>query len=169
MTVCNNPDCKVETSNPKFCSRACAAVITNSTRKRSKKPRYCKHCGIEVVGRVTTCDSCNPKKRDWSLVTLEDLQVYAYQISSRVRELARTWYNGPNECFICGYNIHVEICHIKPIKEFTMDSLILEVNSPNNLVALCPNHHWEVDNGHYPLALLMRRKGSWTHAGSTPA
>ena len=55
--------------------------------------------------------------------------------------------NGPDECAECGYDKHYEICHILPINSFTEDSNISEVNDFDNLVALCPNCHWEFDNG----------------------
>lgn len=51
------------------------------------------------------------------------------------------------KCIICGYDKHIEIAHIKSISSFSDDSLISEINDINNLVALCPNHHWEFDNG----------------------
>ena len=50
-------------------------------------------------------------------------------------------------CKICGYNKYVEVCHIKAIAEFEPLALIREVNSLSNLAYLCPNHHWELDNG----------------------
>ena len=50
-------------------------------------------------------------------------------------------------CAICGYDKHYEIAHIKPVSDFEDDALITEINSIDNLIALCPNHHWEVDNG----------------------
>lgn len=46
-----------------------------------------------------------------------------------------------------GYDKHIEIAHIKAVSDFSDDSLISEINDKNNLVALCPNHHWEFDNG----------------------
>ena len=52
----------------------------------------------------------------------------------------------PKVCAICGYSKHIEICHIKDIAEFSLNTPIAEINSPNNLVALCPNHHWEFDH-----------------------
>lgn len=51
------------------------------------------------------------------------------------------------KCAICGYDKHIEIAHIKAVSEFSDTSLISEINNINNLIALCPNHHWEYDNG----------------------
>lgn len=50
-------------------------------------------------------------------------------------------------CKVCGYTNYVEVCHIKSIADFSSESLIKEVNDINNLTYLCPNHHWELDNG----------------------
>ena len=69
---------------------------------------------------------------------------------SSIRKLADAEFKKSNksqECVICGYNKHIEIAHIKAVSEFSDDTLIYEINDINNLVALCPNHHWEFDNG----------------------
>ena len=53
----------------------------------------------------------------------------------------------PYKGAICGYDKHVEIAHIKAVSDFDDSSLISEINHPDNLIGLCPNHHWEYDNG----------------------
>lgn len=54
-------------------------------------------------------------------------------------------------CKLCGYSLHVELCHVKAIhrcfKE-TPHMLVKEVNSRANVIPLCRNCHWELDNGH---------------------
>lgn len=52
----------------------------------------------------------------------------------------------PKICSVCGYDKHVEICHIKPVSSYNVET-ILEINDISNLIALCPNHHWEFDKG----------------------
>ena len=67
-----------------------------------------------------------------------------------IRKLADSIFkksNKPRECAVCGYSKHIEIAHIKGVSEFSDDSLVSEINDINNLVALCPNHHWEFDSG----------------------
>lgn len=54
-------------------------------------------------------------------------------------------------CQNCGYDKHTEVCHIKDISTFSEDTLISVVNSPDNLVRLCPNCHWEFDHGRLEL------------------
>jgi len=52
----------------------------------------------------------------------------------------------PYSCLICGYTNHTEVCHIREVSGFSDESFIGEINDINNLMALCPNHHWEFDN-----------------------
>ena len=56
-------------------------------------------------------------------------------------------YNSSNACALCGYDKHIEIAHIKAVSEFEDSSLVREINAIDNLIPLCPNHHWEFDNG----------------------
>jgi hypothetical protein len=43
-------------------------------------------------------------------------------------------------CVICGYATHVEAAHLTPKHQLSDDRV-------ENGVPLCPNHHWELDNG----------------------
>lgn len=52
-----------------------------------------------------------------------------------------------HKCAICGYDKYIEVAHIKPVSEFENSATIREINSITNLIGLCPNHHWEYDNG----------------------
>lgn len=52
----------------------------------------------------------------------------------------------PKYCIVCGYDKHYEVAHIKAVSSFDDRVLIDEINTSNNLIALCPNHHWEYDN-----------------------
>lgn len=54
----------------------------------------------------------------------------------------------PRCCAVCGYSLHIEVAHIKPVSEFPDDTPIQLINEPSNLIALCPTHHWEFDNGY---------------------
>ena len=37
-------------------------------------------------------------------------------------------------CESCGWKEHVEVCHKKPIKDFSDDALISEINADDNLI-----------------------------------
>lgn len=70
--------------------------------------------------------------------------------NSCIRKHARRIYalgNGAKECKVCGYNNHIQVCHIDQVCDFSDETTIAEINALSNLVALCPNHHWELDHG----------------------
>jgi len=50
------------------------------------------------------------------------------------------------KCFLCEYDKHFDVCHIKDVSEFDNSSLISEINDISNLIGLCKNHHWEFDH-----------------------
>ena len=143
--------CGKNTNNPKFCSRSCSAKTTNKIPKRHRQINYCKSCGKETgFFRRKFCSSCNPMNKDWSTITYsEATSKRKYQKNSRIRNLARRIYKSsdkPQCCMICGYNKHFEVCHIKSISSFPNTATISEINHIDNLIALCPNHHWELDH-----------------------
>lgn len=49
-------------------------------------------------------------------------------------------------CAVCSYDRHVEVAHVIAIAAFRGRDLVVNINTLSNLVALCPNHHWEHDN-----------------------
>ena len=54
--------------------------------------------------------------------------------------------DGNYACCICNYNKHVQIAHVRAVASFKDTDLISEINHIDNLIPLCPNHHWEFDN-----------------------
>lgn len=57
------------------------------------------------------------------------------------------YFNPEPKCVKCGYSIHVDVAHVKSVSSFDNSVTIREINSIDNLIGLCPNHHWEYDNG----------------------
>lgn len=149
MTNCFN--CGKETNNPKFCSKSCSAIISNKIPKRKKKLKICIICGIEVSNQRKYCDEHNPQKVNWSKITIQDTTNTSSFNANRYRKIrdnSRSKYlksDKPKHCINCGYDKHFDVCHIKDIKDFDKDTPIAIVNDLNNLVALCPNCHWEFD------------------------
>jgi hypothetical protein len=138
MNQCIN--CNSETVNSKFCSSSCAASHNNKIKpKRKRKLWFCKLCGKEVKSRTSYCiPECQPWFRDWSKVTLRDMRNRrAHQAHSAIRDNSRRVYSGPFSCYICGYDKHVDICHIRGINSFSPEAKISEINSLDNLLALC--------------------------------
>ena len=140
-----------------FCSRACGALYASSkvdyiNRKHKEKTKKCKKCGELILKRQTYCHSCvtkgynneHLKNRTIDQITYKDKGSNRYAV---IRDQAKRITNKRTQvCCKCGYNKHVETCHIKDIGEFSKDSKLEEVNNPSNLILLCPNCHWEFDH-----------------------
>lgn len=151
------PQCNEETSNPKFCSTKCSALFHNP-----KKEYFCCGCKILLsIGWINSnkyCSNCrinssiNKNFRDWSQVSIEEhfKNLPNFQANSRIRNLARALFRKLKPdvkcCQHCSYSKHIEICHKKGISTFDRQTPISVVNDISNLIALCPNCHWEFDN-----------------------
>lgn len=146
MKLCNH--CGRPTENPKYCSRSCSAKESNKIPKRKLGGTKCKDCGIPIKAGYTYCFKCfKPGLGDMAL----EEAMYTKHHKSSAWALVRTRARAATKhldrsCMFCGYSKHVEVCHIKPIKDFPMTALISEVNSLDNLLLLCPNCHWEFDH-----------------------
>lgn len=122
-----------------FCNRSCSALYNNF--KRRKKPRK------EKIKKVK-----QEKYFNFSERTKGELFGKCKWQSARtmIRSHASYIYKKheqKEECEICKYNKHFEICHIKAVSRFDEHAKMKEINSIDNLIGLCPNHHWEFDNG----------------------
>lgn len=152
-----------DTRKRKYCSRSCAAITTNKERKRDKSPRKCKRCGkiIPEGLRLRACKDCHQREKikGYKLEEHRD-RCKGYQSSrSSIQNHARHIYLGSKRqrvCFVCGYDRHVEICHVRAIAKFSGATKIEAVNAIENLVTLCPNHHWELDHGLIELEKLVQ-------------
>lgn len=75
----------------------------------------------------------------------------------------------PRVCFFCGYSRFTEVAHRKAVKDFSMEDLISEINHPDNLVALCPNHHKEADSGQIDLLAVDELEKEFGLRGFMPS
>jgi hypothetical protein len=149
----------------KYCSKECSdaakinRTVASIPKVRKGEAKYCPKCSKnEIFNKETSCLECkfearfgNTAKDDYSTVTLQNLRdrYSVQQYHAKVRGHSRSVFKmnrGEMKCSECGYDKHVDIAHIKDIKEFSMNTIVAEVNSMSNLVALCKNHHWEFDN-----------------------
>lgn len=127
-----------------FCNHACAASFTNKIRKRKKKEKI-------IIAKIIP-----PRFANFILKTKKDLFASNKWQSARTRIRVHAAYvyrqsKKSRLCHECGYDKYFEICHIKAVKDFPPEATIEEINHPDNLIGLCPNHHWEFDNGILPL------------------
>ncbi len=144
-----------EVRKKRFCNLVCSN--RNSARLRERAPidpKNCDECGIKVRSKSRMCRSCNARsKSTTSTLTRGDLMKRrgSYQSArSSIRRLAVKVFcssGKPRKCHKCGYDTYYEVCHIKAVKDFPLTALISDINHIDNLVALCPTHHWEFDNG----------------------
>lgn len=149
--------CGKLTGNPQFCDSQCSGfylaeyISKPRQQQQPRKIRCCKYCGKVVQGRKEACLDCNPNHVDWTKRTLAEARdMEKYQVHAAIRNRARRIYrneNKPESCANCGYDKKIHVCHIRAINDFPDDASIAEINSPDNLIALCPNCHWEFDNG----------------------
>jgi hypothetical protein len=157
-----------------FCNHSCAAKY--NLRNREYKPRVteCERCGKNVtlkkgaVYKRKYCDTCLPvvvgektsnrfpnarvRKRDIPNLTKDELLKLAgnpYKFKLYVTWHAKKVYSKayPNRsrCLLCEFE-HMQVCHIKDVANFDGNILIRVINSLSNLIGLCPNHHWALDN-----------------------
>lgn len=158
MNLCVN--CQTETMNPKFCSRSCAASINNKLYPKRPKESFCKSCNIPVCSGTSRCKPCHKIWQDNRSIERYDKETLKSMRGSGnankgsrypiIRQLSRKKYLAsglPLVCKICNYDFHVDIAHIKEIKSFDEDTILGIINHIDNLVALCKNHHWELDHG----------------------
>lgn len=147
--------CGKPTNNPKFCSRSCAAITNNRYAPKRELQGNCRTCHAKIRKKVSYCKECwQDRQVNWSETTMGELKGSDNaNFGGRyphLRALSRKWYianSRPLICGICGYDKHVDICHIKDAKAFPESTKVSEVNAQSNLIALCKNHHWEFDNG----------------------
>ena len=132
-----------------YCGHSCAAKKNNLSShfpKRQPKVKICT-CGIEYTGPKKICDECTRRRQNQRQETL-DARI---KKNTRTQAIAKDARNSVKSrvmiCQRCGYDKHVDCCHIKAIKDFSDDTLVSDINKPSNLIMLCRNCHWEFDRG----------------------
>jgi hypothetical protein len=140
-------ECEIKKTKNNFCSKSCAAKINNKLIPKRTVEGKCQKCQKPIPASRKNCKDCF-KQVNATLGEIADFngkQASTYaKIRHRARDIGKKL--GWNKCVHCGYDKHIEIAHIKPINQFTKDTLISTINHPNNLIPLCPNCHWEFDN-----------------------
>jgi len=113
----------------------------------------CSKCNVlfNKKGKIKRCPRCvefsilNLTKKDFF-----DKRKNWQSAASSIRRSARNIFARSGKelkCYVCNYDKHVEISHRKSVSDFDGETLLIEINDISNLIALCPNHHWEYDNG----------------------
>jgi hypothetical protein len=122
-----------ETRRKNFCNHSCSANYYN--RLKPKKEKIVTQPKLKLLETITKGELRN--------------RYPAYQSyrSAIQRDARKRCSHMEFKCKICGYSTHVDVCHIVDVSAFPDSAPIIEINSLDNLVLLCKNHHWEFDNG----------------------
>jgi hypothetical protein len=145
------------------------------TRKRGPNlpKRYCTQCNKEISrdpsrNKSGICIDCThnstkektkntPIKKYRETSSVKDK--HPSWAHAHVRAFCRSWNKSLTKqpCQNCGYDKHIELCHIKPVSSYPDEALIKEVNDPSNLLVLCRNCHWEFDHELISLKEIPKR------------
>ena len=139
----------------KFCSRSCSAKLNNNRypKRTSTKILICK-CGSKKDPKAETCQKCFSYDRHLGQLERTKADATSKGASrtkfAQIRDIAHKVLHlekREKACKVCKFDVIVEVCHIKSIASFPDHTLVKEINSPDNLVYLCPNHHAMLDKG----------------------
>jgi hypothetical protein len=155
----------------KYCNHSCYSAHKvgrkYENRRTTAKEKICKNCNENFIVKKRSlyrfeqklfCDNCRYISKS-SLHKLTKADLFAknknwQSARSSLRKHASSIFKKtkkPLLCIVCGYKNHVEIAHVKSVSQFPDETLISKINECSNLVALCPNHHWEFDNGYFSI------------------
>jgi hypothetical protein len=151
----NNSQCpKRKARKTGNCERCGVIIEFKKTSSGKYTPRkYCKTClpfaKIETLSKGMGYKTTKPMKE---LTKKEYLDRKGNYMAARnnVASLARRLYTASGKlktCAICDFPHGVQICHKTSVADFPDTALIKEINHIDNLIALCPNHHWMLDHG----------------------
>lgn len=126
----------------KFCSRSCSAIFHNHSRKVVKVKKVIKSKEEKKLELYNNWKEI--KKGDF----FKSCKNYFSARCSITKYAKRVMKYSEKEkiCKNCGYDKHVEICHILSVASFSNESSLYDITNENNLMYLCPNCHWEFDN-----------------------
>lgn len=146
-----------------FCNHSCAAKYNNRVclkRQRSEN-KYCPICGGIKTKNGVLCKHCRNKERRYIgefelgyYIGYGNKRKYISGKCQTIRTDAKRVLTEDKErekvCAYCKnheFDDILEVHHIKPIAGFDEHTKISEINSLDNLVWLCPNHHAMLEKG----------------------
>lgn len=169
-----------------FCSNSCAARINNKGKiKNPPIERKCTKCQgaffHKGLKRSRLCEKCRAdkirKKEDRSKLTLAEVLnrprlqgKHSSWRNQEVRQINREMNRDLQEhpCQLCGYALHVELAHIIAISQFPVTATMEVINHKDNILALCRNHHWELDKDLLQISDIPMRKEQKTRPVPKP-
>lgn len=145
--LCSQPIAKPR-KRTQFCSTTCRSRYfwNHDPRRPPLKQYFCEVCRTPILYQRRFCIQHSPifkTKLHPELLTKTEWKDHVRR--SALKDF--TTSSLPKQCLVCGYDKHVNLCHIKPIRQFPVGTPKEIVNASSNLTILCPNHHWEFDHG----------------------
>lgn len=151
--------------NQEFCDAKCRNK--NGSRNWALKNKKLCVCGNGMKFNSKLCVTCSRSLKQNSEITIGQYRnmlsvkgKHPSWVNAHVRNFNRSWNKSLMglPCQKCGYSNHTELAHIKAVSTYSDDTLLSVVNDPNNILVLCPNHHWEFDNALLNLEDIPERK-----------
>ena len=148
----------IKTGKGNFCTRNCAGKYNNRKRYENgqasplklPRPKCISNSCVNEAFRTRGgyCAECIKEKKHYQgsgSIILQTIEFASRRgganrydsIRANARHQYRDELNNPC-CEKCGYNKHVELCHIIPISAFPKDTIVEIVNRRDNIVFLCP-------------------------------
>ncbi len=160
-------DIKKAKSDNIFCSKSCAATFNNKKTKIKHgqniiKEYSCSQCDAIFksdetnINKHITCSTACWQEAEMKTKFIKDSLREGTNRYNLLRQNARSYskYIYPRHCMLCHYDKHIEVCHIKDLKDFDINLTAYEVNNKYNLIHLCPNCHWEFDHNLIDISII---------------
>ena len=144
----------VKNNAKQVCSRKCNYDLQRIERGLTVK--CCKRCNEVINSKYEYCALCRSYNKQivlgYTIAQIKELykDKTSMAVAAKIRGYGATIYNRstrPKYCVNCYYSRHYEVCHIRQVKDFPETATMAEVHALDNLIALCPTCHWQLDHG----------------------
>lgn len=118
-----------------------------TAKKLRKRKKDYESMTLAEVAYFLTCKGVNDRRRVYDFVVQLNRR---WNKSLVLPQTTETGTTAPR-CQSCSYDKHVELAHLKAVASFEPTATLKDINSPDNVLVLCRNCHWEFDHDLLPL------------------
>lgn len=148
-----------------FCSHKCFILFKSKNISKIENKISCE-CGNKKNIQAKKCKECSLVVKTNLFFSKTKREIFEksknyFSARSTICKNARYWikkYNFEKKCLICSYDKHVETAHIISVMKAPDAFQMKAINSKENLMYLCPNHHWEFDNNFISIEQILKLK-----------
>jgi hypothetical protein len=135
------------------------AYINSLIKEYSPSDTICPICGGKKTASSDKCQKCKNEELTNSLLDrtlgdfVSDSDTYKTHKCTTIRKLARRIMENSDiekKCYFCKdheFDDILEVHHLKNIMSFSLDTKIRDINSLDNMIWVCPNHHKMLERG----------------------